>query len=148
MDEKPTRRAGPGRPQHEPTDKQRQTVLLLAGFGATTRQIGRQMGLSKDTIEKHYRDELEEAWGLADLQLYGALWKKAVVDRNPACLIFLAKNRLGMSDQQTIDHKGELPPARAELCLRVTYVMPTSPRALAPPPAHLLPPEDFQRVEE
>jgi DNA-binding CsgD family transcriptional regulator len=147
MDEKPEQEARAGMPPHKPTDKQRQTALMLFGLGATQQQVADQLGIDKKTLAKHYREEFESGWERANLQLYGKLWQKGVVDGNPACLIFLAKNRLGMSDRQDLNHSGEAgPPLRAELNLRVVYVLPSDARALPPPPAHLLPPDEFQRL--
>jgi hypothetical protein len=145
--EKPKRaeNGGSGRP-FVATPLQRQTALMLFGLGATQRQVAKHLGVSKQTIEKHFREEFEEGWELANLQLYGALWKKAVKGGNIAALIFLAKNRLGMSDRQDVNHSGEVhsPPVRAELCLRVEYRYPSDPRALQPPPPERLPPAAFK----
>jgi hypothetical protein len=114
---------------------------MLYGLGATDAQVAAQLGVAKITVQKHLTKERDEGWGWANLQLYGALWKKGVKSGNVAALIFLAKNRLGMSDRQEVQHSGDAagPPARQELCLRVEFAYPTDPRALQPPPAERLP---------
>lgn len=133
-------KASPGRKPWNPTPAQRQTALMLYGIGATDAQVAAQLGVAKITVQKHLTEERAEGWSLANLQLYGALWKKAVKGGNIAALIFLAKNRLGMSDRQDHHHSGEVaPPPRQELCLRVEFAYPSDPRALAPPPADRLP---------
>jgi hypothetical protein len=136
----PNHRPGPGRGKSwQPTDAQRQTAITLFGLGATYGQVAKQLGIAKSTAQQHLKEEFETGWDMANLRLYGALFEKAVVKKDTACLIFLAKNRLGMSDRHDLKSGDQpLPPAREELCLRVVYVFPNDPRANPGPPAHLL----------
>lgn len=127
----------------EPTPEQRWVALSLFGLGATQEQVGRQLGISKDTVQARLGEEFRTGYEWANLRLYQALFKNAI-DGNVAAQIFLAKNRLGMSDRQEIQHSGDTPPIRAELSLHVTYIAPSDPRALAPPPADRLPSPDFK----
>lgn len=123
-----------------PTPAQRRAATRLFGIGATQAQVAKYLGVSRDAVQKRLKEEFQEGWELANLQLYGALWRSAVVGKNVPSLIFLAKNRLGMSDRQEVQHAGEPPPVRTELSLRVEYVLPQDPRALPPPPIDRLPP--------
>jgi DNA invertase Pin-like site-specific DNA recombinase len=50
-----------GRPPHEPTESTRRQVKALAAYGIPQDEIGRVIGVSKPTLEKHYRDELDRA---------------------------------------------------------------------------------------
>lgn len=141
----PPGKTGSGHGLFNPTEAQRKTALMLFGLGATQRQVAKHLGVSKGTIERHFQEEFEEGWELANLQLYGALWKKAVKGNDTACLIFLAKNRLGMTDRRDVTSgDAPLPPARTELCLRVEYVFPQAAGAFAPPPADRLPGPEFK----
>ena len=146
---KPGENNGGGRKPWVPTEAQRQTAITLFGLGATQEQVGKQLGVSKRTVQVHLDEEFQTGWEMANLRLYGALFEKAVVKKDTACLIFLAKNRLGMSDRQEIQHEGNFPPVREELCLRVVYVFPQDQRADPGPPVHLLPaPETIEVAAE
>lgn len=50
-----------GRPPYVATDKDRKQVLIMAGIGLTQEQISKILGISDDTLRKHYRDELDTA---------------------------------------------------------------------------------------
>lgn len=136
--EKPKRKkakGGPGR-GHEwvPTEAQRQEARNLFSAGASWAQVARRLGIAKSTAEKHLRAEFEEGWEDANLQLHATMLQLAIKRKNPTMLIWLSKNRMGWSDRQEQTHKGQPPPLRHELSLRVEYVVPNDPRALAPPP--------------
>ena len=49
------------RKPHEPTDKDRRQVTIMAGIGLSQEQISKIIGISDDTLRKHYRDELDTA---------------------------------------------------------------------------------------
>jgi len=158
MDEKPQARertrtkAGTFEP-FVPTETQRAQVLTLIGWGATIEQVAQKLVLSPTTVDKYFRNEIEQGWDLANLQLYSALWRAAMPGKdakgnvkigNIAALIFLAKNRLGMSDTGPRAPGGETPPppAREELCIEVQYRVVNDPRALPmPSPERLAPPK-------
>lgn len=124
-----------------PTDKQRATAKMLFGLGATMGQVAQYLGVGKGSVQRHLEEEFRWGYELANLRLYGALWDKAVNKKDTACLIFLAKNRLGMMDRPSLFGGvpvGQDPPAREELCIEVRYRYSTEPGALAPPPPERL----------
>jgi len=45
--------------KHIPTDQQRKMVQSMVGFGITLEQIGKIIGCERDTLMRHYRDELD-----------------------------------------------------------------------------------------
>jgi hypothetical protein len=49
----------PGRPEHVPTQKDRDTVSFAVAFGATEVQIAEHLGVSDVTLRKYYRKELD-----------------------------------------------------------------------------------------
>lgn len=132
--EKPKRSGnnGGGRREWEPTDKQRKAALVLVAQGATIKQVAANLGVSKSSVEKHLSEELKEGWEFGNLEIYGMLWK-AAKRGNVAAIIFLAKNRLGMTDRQDVNHSGSGPAIRGEIALRVEYVFSNHPQALPPP---------------
>jgi len=64
---------------HQPTDETRAQVYALSSFGVTQDDIGRFLGLSDDTLRKHYAPELE----------------RAKVDRNAEVAAFLFRSANG-----------------------------------------------------
>ena len=127
---------GRGRPAWEPSEKERAVAMALFGLGATYAQVARHLKIGLSTAQAHLSAEFQEGYDLANLKLYGALWEKAVVKRDTACLIFLAKNRLGMMDRPSLFPGGgslDLPPAREELCIEVRYRYSNENGALPPP---------------
>ena len=48
-----------GRPPHEPTPALRRLVEHHAATGTLHRQIAKLLGLSLNTLKKHYREELD-----------------------------------------------------------------------------------------
>ena len=125
---------GGGRAFWEPTDEQREAALVLFAKGATVAQVAATLGVGTDAIPKHLGEEMSRGWEWGNLELYGMLWTAAKAG-NIAAIIFLAKNRLGMSDRLDHNHSGNMAPVRAEISIRVEYVYPGHPNALAPPPA-------------
>lgn len=130
----------------EPTKEQRETAKFLFGCGATQQQVALHLGVSIDSCRTHLRSEFEWGTELANLALHGKLYEKAMKG-DTACLIFLAKNRLGMTDKPWWMHPGANPhpndipkEGREELCVTVTYRRSNEPQALAPPPPDRLPP--------
>jgi len=47
------------RKPHEPTEKDRKQVTMMAGIGLTHDQISKVMHISDETLRKYYKDELE-----------------------------------------------------------------------------------------
>ena len=62
-----------GRPPHQPEAKDRQTVEVLAGFGIPALEIARVVGVSINTLKKHYATELENGAAKVEAKLVGNL---------------------------------------------------------------------------
>jgi|SRR6516162_6041627 hypothetical protein len=111
---------------HEPTDLSRQRVFLMARYGVTQRAIAVDIGVSVNTLRKHYMVELlkgdseaQQAIGkstmiaafghAAQYDAEGRL-TKAEKPPNAMLLMFLCKTRLGWRDggPGQID-RGEVP---------------------------------------
>lgn len=57
-DDKLASRAKAGRPAHEPTDEQREAVRVMAACGVRHDAIAAIVGVSDETLRKHYGHEL------------------------------------------------------------------------------------------
>ncbi|MCB4802663.1 AcrR family transcriptional regulator [Methylobacterium brachiatum] len=85
-----------GRPSHVPTDKSRREVEALSGYGIPEHEIARVVGISKPTLLKHYRDELDQGITKANAKVAESLFRKAIGDGPQAitAAIFWAKTRM------------------------------------------------------
>lgn len=64
-----------GRPPHAPNDQERALVTLMAGMGANEAAIGAVIGVSRNTLRKHYEDELANGKAKMDAHVFKALYK-------------------------------------------------------------------------
>lgn len=76
-----------GRPEHVPTEENRNKIMMLLVFGLTNKEIAQAIGISQPTLRKHYLQQLAER-SRARLQLdairYGALFEKVKAGDVPA----------------------------------------------------------------
>jgi len=73
---KATVRKRKGRPEHKPTLATRQAVQGMAAAGLWQYEICQIMGLSENTLVKHYQHELDTGWAATM-----ALASKTIVDQ-------------------------------------------------------------------
>lgn len=95
-----------------PTDEQRKQVELMVGLGLTYREISlltinprTGSGISVNTLQKHFPEELARGAPLANAQVARALFKKATSDSHPqaaTCAIWWSKARMGWRSEQKL----------------------------------------------
>jgi hypothetical protein len=85
-------RQKPGPKPHQPTDATRQTVSLHATVGTRQEVIAEILGISVDSLQRHYRSELDTSREKANANVGGALYKKAMAG-DTASMIFWLKTR-------------------------------------------------------
>ncbi len=66
-----------GRKPHEPTDKDRKQISLMAGIGLTHGQIAKIIGISDETLRKYYDKELEVSAAMMNAQVAQNLYSIA-----------------------------------------------------------------------
>ena len=88
-----------GRPPHEPTKALRDTVRLHAIVGTRHEMIAQVLQIDVKTLYKYYRRELDTARDLANAQVGGALFNKALAGDTTA-QIFWMKTRAGWKEKQ------------------------------------------------
>ena len=96
-----------GHPNHVPTEKTRADVKTMTGCGSPQDEIALTLGISKNTLRKHYPEELRTGLAVAHSNARKALYQGGVVDRNPTLLIFYCKTQLGMTDKQIMELTGK-----------------------------------------
>lgn len=100
-----------GRPPHEPTAKTRNTVEVMAAAGIPQDDIARVLGICRDTLRRHYRDELDTGGSKMIAQVAGKLFDTAINGTGKEAVtarIFILKARAGWKDRQTVEHEGTI----------------------------------------
>lgn len=82
-------------------------VKQLARLQLNTREIASVLGVDQKVIIEKFNEQvtLGKLAGLGDLRR--AQYRKAVIDKNPAMLIWLGKQYLGQSDETRVEHTYE-----------------------------------------
>lgn len=73
-----------GRAAYEPTEKDRKTVELMTAAGIEQEAMCKCLGISQDTLAKHYRTELDTAAERANAQVAATLFKRATSTSDPS----------------------------------------------------------------
>jgi DNA-binding XRE family transcriptional regulator len=99
---------GKGQAPHEPTPAMRKQVEALAAYGIPQEEICKVVGVSKPTLHKYYRDELDTAMPKANARVAESLFKKATGDGTAAvtAAIFWLKTRAGWKETVVNEHGG------------------------------------------
>jgi hypothetical protein len=79
-------------------------VDRLAAIHCNIEEIAAVCKVSRDTIERRFRDVIEAGKANGRASLRRLQWRAAEVDRNPTMLIWLGKQYLGQRDEQHIRH--------------------------------------------
>lgn len=97
------------KPPHEPTAGDRTRVKTMAGMGLTQDEICAIVGISKPTLHKYYREELDAGAAEANAAVAQSLFKQATNKEKPnvAAAIFWMKARAGWRDQDPRDNGGK-----------------------------------------
>jgi predicted transcriptional regulator len=110
-----------GKPEHIPTPETRAVVCSLRRFGVTYEEVAAHIGITKPTLIKHYREELDKTYNESARQVSDFLFNAAsgralqVEDKatHADCVraaIFWAKTRMGWRETGDIAEKTEAPP--------------------------------------
>ncbi len=95
-----------GRPAHFPTPELRQSVETFVSCGVTHEQISRILNISRPSLEKHYRAELDDGAAVANGRIAGKLYEKAL-SGDSACMFFWLKTRARWQEVQRYEHAGD-----------------------------------------
>jgi len=91
--------------KHEPTTADRERVSTLCAMGISQLDIGKVMKISRMTLKKHYRDELDLSMIKANATVAAALFKKAS-SGHPASMFFWLKTRARWTEKAILEHTG------------------------------------------
>lgn len=92
--------------KHEPTDKTRDLVTSLSGYGVPQLDIARIIGIAQVTLLNHYREELDLGMAQANAKVGESLYKQAI-SGNTTAAIFWMKARAGWREKQEVEVTGK-----------------------------------------
>ena len=95
-----------GRKPKLPTDEQRKFVQGLISYGATQDEICTFLTITKPTLHKHYRRELDIGMLYANAMVGQTAYKMATSGKSPALTIFWAKSRMGWTEKTALELTG------------------------------------------
>lgn len=90
------------RPTKEPTDEQRKQVQTLSGYGLNHEQIARMLEMTRPTLTKHFKKELERGKDLAYSQALNSLFYN-IKKGKEASIFFYLKTQHGWREKEQID---------------------------------------------
>jgi hypothetical protein len=93
------------RPSHRPTADTRRLVEQHAAVGTLHKQIAKLLGLSLNTLKKHYREELDLGLARANAVVASTLFAQAKAG-NITAAIFWMKTRGGWRETAKLEHAG------------------------------------------
>ena len=111
---KTKKRPGPGRPEFEPTNEQRQLVAELVTYGLTQSEIaftikhpGTNKHIGLGCFKRHFADEIEHGSPMLKRKVARSLYLKAISKTHPQAVtaaIWFTKARMGWRGEDKITH--------------------------------------------
>lgn len=91
--------------KHKPTEDTRKLAKTLSGIGVPQDDICAILGITKPTLHKHYRKDLDLGMAEANAKVAEGLFRQAT-SGNTGAAIFWMKARAGWREKQEIMHTG------------------------------------------
>ena len=79
----------------------------MAGLGVPQEIIAKYLNITKPTLHKHFREELDSGMAVADMRIAESLFNQAI-SGNTSAAIFWAKARMGWSEKVDHQHTGAI----------------------------------------
>lgn len=101
----PEEHRGPGKPEYEPTEADRNTVRAMAACGMNQESIARCLGtdgIDPKTLRKHFRRELDTSMDMANAQVGQVAYKKAM-EGEAWAVCFWLKTRAGWQEKSALE---------------------------------------------
>lgn len=97
------------KPCFVPSAEERKLVEKFSSVGIPQESIALLVrdGISPKTLRKHFRQELDTASTLANVQVANKLYQKCL-DGDTTALIWWTKTRLGWSEKTLLQHSGKI----------------------------------------
>ena len=98
-----------GSPEHAPTEQDRGMVTTMVAYGIPQREVAAVVGVSINTLRKHYKNEIDTAGARATTRIAETLYRRALDGSIRACTFWL--ERRGGDKwklKQTLEHEGNI----------------------------------------
>lgn len=96
-----------GRKPYEVTEELRSQVRTLAGYGLSMKQIGDVIGMDRNTVAKHFEQDIEKGKSLAFTQATNALFSN-IKKGKEASIFFYLKTQWGWKETQKTELSAEI----------------------------------------
>ena len=104
-------------PKFEPTQAHRKIVRERAGFGVPQADIAAELGISVDTLSRHFAEEYKAGVAKANLRMARSLFAKGIKGDTTA-MIFWLKTRARWRDSGDPE-ESDPPPAPVKIIVQV-----------------------------
>ena len=94
------------RPAHQPSEKTRKLAEEASGLGLPHDQIAALIGISDETLRKHYEIELALGKARASAQVAKTLFNKAVQQGDTTAMIWWTKAQMRWAETQRHESSG------------------------------------------
>ena len=94
---------------YKPTDEQRRQVLMMTGFGIIQDDIATSLNITKPTLHKHFRRELDTGMIEANVRVAKALYENATRHNNTTAQIWWTKARMGWKGTDVLENVNQQP---------------------------------------
>jgi hypothetical protein len=99
-----------GKPAHVPDDQTRAIVEAMSAYGIEQENIAEHLGITRKTLAKHYKRQLDGATTRMITKVAGALYKRAIDPKagmaGVTAAIWLTKTRAGWRESSVVQHTG------------------------------------------
>lgn len=92
--------------KYEPNEEHRRLIEQMTAVGVVQEQVAAVLGVSIDTIQRHYKEELLTAVSKANAKIAGTLYNKAMRG-DTVCMIFWLKTRAGWRERTALEVTGK-----------------------------------------
>lgn len=97
-----------GAPHHEPTDLSRRCVMIARAMRIKADVIAQHLGISRDTLDRHYRAEIDKGKIMVDM-LCGQALVTNIEKGDMTAIKFYMINQMGFKEKSEIDVKNTQP---------------------------------------
>ena len=102
--------------KHVPTEQTRKLVEQLSAAGTRQDDIGIYLGITRQTLEKYYKEEIKTGNIKANVTVANTLYNQAI-SGNTTAAIFWLKTRAGWRETQKVEMSADV---KAELSGKIT----------------------------
>ena len=107
---------------HKVTDENKRLVKTLAAVGIRHEDIAVKLGISSDSLVRHYKRDLDDGRVDANAAIGKSLYEQAKAG-NTSAMIFWLKTRAGWAETQKVEHSG-VDGQPIDLNIKVNFVKP------------------------